>query len=518
MATPEEIRIRIIARDETRKAMESVRKEMDKTSAMAGKLKAAFIAIAGSAVLRQWYETNKTFQSLRMTLNTVSNSSEEAAKSWELINRVGVKIPSSIEELTRSFVKMKALGIEPTEETILSFSNTASAMGKSFEQFSEAVADAITGEFERLKEFGIKASSEGDKVSFTFRGMTTTIEKDSASILKYLQRIGNVEFAGAAQNQMDTVAGAVSNLGVAFDNLFVSLEENETITYLINKAEMFVNSMAKTIKASQLEATLPVDITTPGTFGDFAPVGGPVQITPPSQVKSPEEIAEENKKLNEQLKEITRTRVLDEEYSIKNSYVLQLQALKELNAAKMIEDEKYAMAKQRIEQRMTQNSIAELATGFQALGQYNKKAFAIGKAAGIANAIINTYQGATKALATYPPPFSYAMAAGQIAMGMAQVAQIKSASFSGRAVGGSVTAGVPYMVGEQGQEMFIPSTNGQIVPNSQLGNSEANQVNVSFTINAVDTAGFDQLLNSRRGQIVGMINRAMNERGRVGVV
>ena len=60
--------------------------------------------------------------------------------------------------------------------------------------------------------------------------------------------------------------------------------------------------------------------------------------------------------------------------------------------------------------------------------------------------------------------------------------------------------------------------NGQIVRNSQLDNAGANQVNVSFTINAVDTAGFDQLLNSRRGQIVGMINRAMNERGRVGVV
>jgi phage-related minor tail protein len=103
-------------------------------------------------------------------------------------------------------------------------------------------------------------------------------------------------------------------------------------------------------------------------------------------------------------------------------------------------------------------------------------------------------------------------------MGMAQVAQIKSASFSGRAVGGSVTAGVPYMVGEQGQEMFIPSTNGQIVKNSDLSQGGASQVNVSFTINAVDTAGFDQLLASRRGQIVGMINRAMNDRGRAGVV
>ena len=47
--------------------------------------------------------------------------------------------------------------------------NTASAMGKIVEQFVEAVADASTGEFERLKEFGIKASSEGDRQPLRFR-------------------------------------------------------------------------------------------------------------------------------------------------------------------------------------------------------------------------------------------------------------------------------------------------------------------------------------------------------------
>ena len=35
-------------------------------------------------------------------------------------------------------------------------------MGKSLNQMIEAVADATTGEFERLKEFGIKARTHGE--------------------------------------------------------------------------------------------------------------------------------------------------------------------------------------------------------------------------------------------------------------------------------------------------------------------------------------------------------------------
>jgi hypothetical protein len=51
----------------------------------------------------------------------------------------------------------------------------------------------------------------------------------------------------------------------------------------------------------------------------------------------------------------------------------------------------------------------------------NRKMFELNKAAGITNAIINTYEGVTKALASYPPPISFAMAGAQLAAGMAQV-------------------------------------------------------------------------------------------------
>ena len=51
----------------------------------------------------------------------------------------------------------------------------------------EAVADAAVGEFERLKEFGIKAKSEGDKVTFLFKGVSTTVGKNAAEIETFLQ-------------------------------------------------------------------------------------------------------------------------------------------------------------------------------------------------------------------------------------------------------------------------------------------------------------------------------------------
>jgi len=95
----------------------------------------------------------------------------------------------------------------------------------------EAVADASVGEFERLKEFGIKAKSQGDQVSFTFQGVTTTVEKNAAQISEYLQGIGNVNFAGSIQRQADTFKGRLSTLRDNIAQAFASIG-NIIITYI----------------------------------------------------------------------------------------------------------------------------------------------------------------------------------------------------------------------------------------------------------------------------------------------
>jgi hypothetical protein len=159
----------------------------------------------------------------------------------------------------------------------------------------------------------------------------------------------------------------------------------------------------------------------------------------------------------------------------------------------------------------TQFAVQQLGTVFDALGAQNKKAFEAAKAFNIANAIMNTYMGATKALATYPPPFNFIAAAAVVASGLAQVASIRSQQYSGRVLGGPVMGNSSYIVGENGPEMFTPTTNGSITRNGDLNRGEP--VNINFNIQANDAEGFDDLLIQRRGLITQMISDAMTERG-----
>ncbi len=85
-----------------------------------------------------------------------------------------------------------------------------------------------------------------------------------------------------------------------------------------------------------------------------------------------------------------------------------------------------------------------------------------------------------------------------------------------RASGGSVQKNQPYMVGEQGAELFIPNSSGQITQSAR--GTGGGETNVNFTINATDVRGVKELLIDNRATIVNVINSALNEKGKEALV
>jgi hypothetical protein len=85
----------------------------------------------------------------------------------------------------------------------------------------------------------------------------------------------------------------------------------------------------------------------------------------------------------------------------------------------------------------TAHVLGELGNQFAGIASNNKKLFAMNKAFQIAQAIMQTYQGATLAMSSYPPPLNFVMAAATVASGLSQVAQIKAQSFEGGGFTGS---------------------------------------------------------------------------------
>jgi hypothetical protein len=171
------------------------------------------LGLGAGALLLGPLKAAADMEKMNVALRTSFQGNNVAADAaFKTINAFAARTPYELEEVMRGFVKLKNMGLDPGEKALTAYGNTASAMGKSLNDMVEAVADAATGEFERLKEFGIKASSQKDKVTFTFQGVKTTVAKNSKDIEAYLIKLGNTKFAGGIDAQSKTLYGQFSTL------------------------------------------------------------------------------------------------------------------------------------------------------------------------------------------------------------------------------------------------------------------------------------------------------------------
>jgi len=174
------------------------------------------------------FETTAKFETYEKVLGNALGSDSLAQKALHDIQTMAANTPFSVDELTSSFVKLVNRGLKPSMQELENLGDLAASQGKSFDQLTEAVLDAGTGEFERLKEFGIAASKSGDQVSLSFKGVTQTVANTPTAINAAIVAFGD---AKGVMDGMVTISktldGQLSNLGDTTDQ--VAVEWGQTL-------------------------------------------------------------------------------------------------------------------------------------------------------------------------------------------------------------------------------------------------------------------------------------------------
>lgn len=174
--------------------------------------------VGGYFFKTQLLDTAAEFENYEAVLKVVEGSSEKARKSLNWVSDMAAKTPYELAEVTEAFVKLRSYGLDPTNGLLKTLGDTSSAMNKDLLQAVEAMADAVTGENERLKEFGIRASKSKGKITYEYTdkaGNQKTLsaaDDDRKAIESTLRTIWNEKFAGAMRERSRTWSGMVSNM------------------------------------------------------------------------------------------------------------------------------------------------------------------------------------------------------------------------------------------------------------------------------------------------------------------
>lgn len=227
--------------------------------------------IHGAAILGTGYaagrgvigmaKTAAQFEQFQTVLETTEGSKEKAKQSMDWISDFATKTPYELNEVTESFVRLRAYGMDPTNGLLKTLGDTSSAMGKPIMQAVEAIADAITGENERLKEFGIKGNAikgtnfiEYEYTDRNGKQRTARVDKrNRKQIEETLKKIWNEKYADAMEKQSKTLIGIWSNLQdqwVRFQNMIM---QSGAFDILKGKLKNVLDTIDEMAKNGELE-------------------------------------------------------------------------------------------------------------------------------------------------------------------------------------------------------------------------------------------------------------------------
>jgi TP901 family phage tail tape measure protein len=113
---------------------------------------------------------------------------------------------------------------------------------------------------------------------------------------------------------------------------------------------------------------------------------------------------------------------------------------------------------------------------------------------------------ATKFLASKLTDLLFSLVPG----GTGFLSKVTAGGLSGKAVGGPVSMGESYLVGERGPEMFVPSRSGRIVPNHQLAGAGGGGGNIYLTqnISVQDATGLHKAQSQIRADAAQLLAHA----------
>lgn len=191
-------------------------RQMGILKSTAGGLTGVFAALGGAMAVKgafNWLvEGNASMEQYKNTLSTVLKSEEKAVETLAWANKFAAQTPFEIPQVVEATTVMAAYGMT-AQDNLGIIGDMASVMGKDLMQAVEAVADANTGELERLKEFGItkkmieeQAALMGKQV-FDKKGSM----KDQEAFNDVLFTMMEDRFKGGMAMQATTFKGMLSN-------------------------------------------------------------------------------------------------------------------------------------------------------------------------------------------------------------------------------------------------------------------------------------------------------------------
>lgn len=219
-------------------------------------------ALAGIVALtRGASDSVKAFEDLTSKISAVTGDMQTAEKVFWELNDLEDKTTISTQKLAESLLYLNKFGISATTKDLKNLSALSLGLNKDLEAVTSAITKASQGRYNELKNLGFAVQDAGDKLSVTFKGVTSQIGKDADSIKEYLSSIGESQFSQVLDSKLQTTEAALNRFKNAWGTLQTELFRSDgalgqLFRSILDTGTQMVNGLITVFRLQSVKDTL----------------------------------------------------------------------------------------------------------------------------------------------------------------------------------------------------------------------------------------------------------------------
>ena len=223
------VAIDIVARDKTKAALNGVNKGLSRLKGQVFNLRNAFAGLGIALVGREFLNTSRSVEQLRVRFKFLFGSAQEGAKAFDNLTTFAAKVPFSLEEIAGASgsLAVVAKDAEDLNRVLEITGNVAAVTGLDFRTTAEQIQRSFAGGIgaaDLFRERGVRALlgfEAGAKVSI--EETVAAFERDFS---------GDGRFGKATLSLAQTFDGTLSMLGDKFFKFKLAVMDSEPFDFL----------------------------------------------------------------------------------------------------------------------------------------------------------------------------------------------------------------------------------------------------------------------------------------------
>ncbi len=202
-----------------------------------------------SKIASSGIQASKVYEDMSAKLSSLTGDIESAKdKFWEL-NALEDKTAISTDKLTQAYLTLGNNGLNRTTKQLEKYAAIAQGTNKDITGLAQNISNFVNGRLQSLKEYGITAEKNGNKIVMSFKGERKEIEATSEALEEYLGQLADTQFGGVLEARTNTLTASFERLQNAWGTLTTRIMDGsngagQVIRVFVDNATEFINRFA----------------------------------------------------------------------------------------------------------------------------------------------------------------------------------------------------------------------------------------------------------------------------------